>query len=383
MRNLQEEMQAWRRHLHMHPETAFEEVETAAFVAEKLREMGLEVCEGIGGTGVVATLKAGDGERVVCLRADMDALNLAEQGNPPYRSHCPGKMHGCGHDGHVAALLGAAKLLSERRDFRGTVRFLFQPAEEPGKGARAMLRDGLLERFPIDEIYGIHNLPALPAGTFHTRTGGFFACEDNFTIVIHGSGGHASAPHNVIDPLVIAAEIILALQTIVSRNADIADPAVVSCTELHTDGAHNAIPSTVTILGDARSYTRKTGELIETRMREICEGICRTHRATCEFRYTHEFAATSNWKEQTAYAAAAAAAVVGADRVDAACAPFMSSEDFGVFLEQVPGCFLVLGTGTPDGPNAPLHNSRFDYNDEMLLTGAEFFAELVRRRLPE
>ena len=194
MQNLQNEMRTWRRRLHMHPETAFEEVETAAFVAEKLREMGLEVCEGIGGTGVVATLKAGDGEWVVCLRADMDALNLAEQGNPPYRSRCPGKMHGCGHDGHVAALLGAAKLLSERRDFRGTVRFLFQPAEEPGKGARAMLRDGLLERFPIDEIYGIHNLPALPAATFHTRTGGFFACEDNFTIVIHGSGGHASAP---------------------------------------------------------------------------------------------------------------------------------------------------------------------------------------------
>ncbi len=376
-------LKEWRRHLHQYPETAFEEVQTAAFVAEKLREMGLEVCEHVGGTGVVATLTLGDSPKVIGLRADMDAINLQEQGAPPYKSVHGGKMHACGHDGHTTTLLGAAQFMSRRRNFNGTVRFVFQPAEEPGKGARAMLEDGLLERFPMDEIYGLHNSPAVPAGHIHTRPGGFCASEDNFTITIHGKGGHASSPHLTSDPLVTAAQIILALQTIVSRNANPADAAVVSCTELHTDGAHNAIPSNVTILGDTRSYSPEVQKLIEDRMRSICEGICRVNGAACSFLYTHEFAPTVNWPAHTQAAIEAAQALLGEDHVDGNCPPFTGSEDFGLFLEKIPGCFVFLGGGPADARDSiPLHNALYDYNDDILETGAEFFARLIQNRLP-
>lgn len=376
-------MRQWRHALHQHPETAFEEVETAAFVAEKLEQMGYAVCRGVGGTGVVASLTVGDGGRSIGLRADMDAINLPEQGTPAYRSACPGKMHACGHDGHTATLLGTASLLAERRNFRGTIRLVFQPAEEPGKGAQAMLDDGLLERFPMDEIYGLHNMPSLPAGTFHTRAGGIQASEDNFTITIHGKGGHASSPHLGIDPLVTAAEIILALQTIPARSADPIRPVVISCTELHTDGAHNAIPSNVVITGDTRSTTPEDQALLERRMRQVCEGICAANGTGCEFVYTHEFAPTVNWEECVRAAVKAAEAVVGPENVNGDCAPWMASEDFGTFMTKIPGCFLFLGSGIlpTAADNTPLHNAWFDYNDDVLLTGAEFFAELVHERL--
>ena len=239
-KNLAEQMKEWRHHIHHDPELAFEEVHTSAFAAKLLEEMGLEVHRGIGGTGVVATLKVGDGPSVIGLRADMDAIAMTEKAGLPYASANPGKMHACGHDGHVATLLGAARLLSERRNFNGTVRFIFQPAEEPGKGARAMINDGLFDKFPMDEIYGLHNASEIPEGTIHTRVGGILASEDNFTIRIKGKGAHASSPHLSIDPLVTASQIILALQTVVSRNASPLEQAVVSCTELHTDGIHNA-----------------------------------------------------------------------------------------------------------------------------------------------
>lgn len=372
-----------RHQLHAHPETAFEEVQTAAFVAERLQEMGIEVFTGIGGTGVIGRLQVGDGKRTVALRADMDALPIEEKGTPSYKSQCPGRMHGCGHDGHTTTVLGAARILSETRDFNGTAIFLFQPAEEPGKGAHAMLNDGLLERFPIDEIYGQHNSPGLRAGTVNICKGGFASCEDNFKIEIHGRGGHASAPEKTIDPLVIASEVILALQTIPSRSAAALEPVVVSCTELFTDGAHNAIPSNVTILGDCRSYNKAAGALIERRMHDIVQGICAANGATFDFLYTHEFAATVNWDEPVDAVVQAATHVVGAENVDANCTPFTASEDFGVFLEHIPGAFFLTGGAVGDDTvDYPLHNPHFDYNDDILETGAQVFAQIIRERLP-
>lgn len=383
MSELNQILKEWRHTLHRHPETAFEEVQTAAFVAEKLREMGMEVFTGIGKTGVVGRLTVGAGVRTVALRADMDAIHLTEENDLPYKSECSGKMHACGHDGHTTTLLGAAKLLSESRDFDGTVLFLFQPAEEPGKGARAMLADGLLERFPMDEIYGLHNTIAHRAGTVGICKGGFCSSEDNFRIVIHGRGGHASSPEKTVDPLVIAAQIILALQTIPSRSAPASQPVVVSCTELFTDGAHNAIPSNVTILGDCRSYAREMQELIENRMHDIVEGICKAGGAAFEFSYTHEFAPTVNWDAQVDAVVQAASHLLGEDHVDSSCAPFMASEDFGVFLEKVPGAFFFLGSGVGDSEkDFPLHNAHFNYNDEVLETGARVLAQIVRERLP-
>ena len=372
----------WRHALHQHPETAFEEVRTSAFVADILEGLGYEVARGVGKTGVVASLKVGESNRVIGLRADMDANAITETGDASYRSQVPGKMHACGHDGHVTTLLGAAVLLAESRDFDGTVRLIFQPAEEPGYGAAAMMEDGLFTRFPVDEIYGLHNMPGLPAGTFHMRTGGIMASEDNFTIQIHGKGGHASSPHMGTDPLVIASQVILGLQTIVSRNASPLQSAVVSCTEIHTDGAHNALPSNVVITGDTRSFSPEMQELIETRMRAVCEGICTAGGATCEFTYTHEFAPTINHPMCVTAAAEAARAVVGAEHVNENCEPTMVSEDFALYLRQVPGCFVFLGSKDEKKEKQVfLHNAEYDYNDAVLETGAKFFAELVRQRL--
>lgn len=374
----------WRHEFHRFPETGFDEHRTATRVAQVLQMLGLQVHTGIGGTGVVASLTVGEGGATIGLRADMDALALAEAA--PGRAHASthaGRMHACGHDGHMAMLLGAAQLLCSRRDFRGTVRFVFQPAEEHGRGAAAMLADGLLERFPMDEIYGAHNIPGLPAGHFATRVGGLMASEDNFEIRITGRGGHAARPHLVVDPLVVGAEIVLALQTLVSRSVDPRHPAVVSCTEFVTDGIRNAIPSQVVIRGDTRSDAPEVQALLEARMRALCEGICAAHGARCEVSYTHEFAPTVNWPQCVPVAVRAAQAVVGADRVDADTPPMMISEDFGRFLQHVPGAFVFIGNGTEEGDGGtPLHNARYDFNDRIVPLGARWFAELVRQRLP-
>lgn len=378
------QLSSWRQHLHENPETAFEEVNTAKFVSEKLREMGYEVETGVGKTGVIASLTIGDGKETIGLRADMDAINMQERNDFSYASNIQGKMHACGHDGHTATLLGAAKLLAERKNFNGTVRLIFQPAEEPGKGAQAMIDDGLFDRFPIDEIYGLHNMPSIPEGRIHTRSGGIMASEDNFVIKIKGKGSHASSPHLGIDPLVLASQVILGLQTIVSRNVSPLKQAVISCTELHTDGVRNAIPSNVEILGDTRSFDIDVQEQIETRMRSISESICQMNGAECEFEYTHEFAPTINWQEPVNIASQAARSLLGEDMVDDNCEPWTASEDFGNFLKYVPGCFLFLGSGKNEiaADNIPLHNSVYDYNDKVLEIGAEFFAELIRIRLP-
>ena len=384
-KTLPDQMKEWRHYLHAHPETAFEEKATSEYVANILTGMGLDVQKGVGGTGVVATLRVGDGKDVIGLRADIDANNIRETGDLPYRSQNKGKMHACGHDGHTATLLGAAKLLSERKNFNGTVVFVFQPAEEPGKGAIAMINDGLFERFPMDEMYGLHNMPQLPAGTIHTCNGGVMASEDNFVIQIKGKGAHASQPHMSIDPLVIASEIILALQTIVSRSVNPTSPAVISCTELHTDGAHNAIPTNVKIMGDTRSNSPEVQELFEKKMKSVVENICRMHGAEFQFEYTHEFAPTYNWEKCVKVAVEAAKSVAGAEKVNANCEPMMCSEDFGVFIQKIPGCFVFLGAGRHETAtdNIPLHNSLYDYNDDVLEIGAEFFAELIRIRLPK
>ncbi len=381
---LEQQLTTWRHALHRHPETGFEEVRTAAFVATALTGLGLEVQRGIGGTGLVASLRVGDGKGVIGLRADMDALNICERADGrAHASQTAGKMHACGHDGHMAMVLGAAALLSRRRDFNGTVRFIFQPAEEHGKGAKAMMADGLFERFPVDALYGAHNMPGMPAGHFATRVGGIMGSEDNFVIRIGGRGTHAARPHMGVDPIVIGAEIVLALQTIVARNLDPGEPAVISCTEFLTDGIRNAIAGSVTIKGDTRSYSPQVQALLARRMRAISEGICAAHGATCHFEYTHEFAPTVNWAEPTAAAIAAATRVAGPQRVDGNTPAQMISEDFGAFLGAVPGAFVFIGNGAAGTPGGtPLHNAGYDFNDEVLDVGARYFAELARVCLP-
>ncbi|SAL04300.1 amidohydrolase [Caballeronia calidae] len=379
-RPLQQCLAGWRHHLHRNPETGFEEVQTSDFVAKILSALGLDVHRNIGGTGLVANLKVGNGPGVVGLRADMDALAITE--NAPERAYASctsGKMHACGHDGHMAMVLGAARLLAESRDFNGTVRFIFQPGEEHGRGAKAMMADGLFERFPVDAIFGAHNMPGMKAGTFATRPGGIMASEDNFVITIRGRGTHAARPHMGVDPIVIASQIVLGLQTVVSRNLDPSLSAVVSCTEFITDGLRNVIPSTVTIRGDTRSYLPEVQQLLETRMREISEGTCRLHGVECDFSYTYEFAPTVNSPEYVATAVAAATKVAGEANVDANVQPMMISEDFGAFLQAVPGNFIFIGNGeSNDRGGVPLHNASYDFNDDILETGARYFAEVVR-----
>ncbi|MBQ0824236.1 amidohydrolase [Microvirga sp. HBU67558] len=377
---LQREMTAWRRDLHAHPEFGFEEKRTSAFVAAKLREFGLnDVAEGIGGTGVVGTLTRGSGNRAIALRADMDALRITEQNACDYRSQNLGIMHACGHDGHTAMLLGAAKLLAEDGGFDGTVRFVFQPAEEWGKGALAMLADGLMERFPFEEIYGLHNMPGLPVGHFQTRPGPIMSAEDNFEIVLKGVGGHAARPHWGSEVLVAACATVMNLQTIVSRRLSPTDVGVVSVTELTTDGTRNALPGLARILGDARSFRPEISAGIEKQMRVIAEGTALTYNVAAEVTYTREFVPTLNDAALVDEAFAAARTVFEHDHVATAREPMTGSEDFARFLEHVPGCFAFVGNGES---SAPLHNPAYDFNDEGLLFGACFHAAIARKRLP-
>ena len=376
---LKREMTGWRRDLHAHPEFGFDEKRTAAFVAAKLREFGLDdVAEGVGGTGVVGTLKRGTGNRAIALRADMDALRISEQSSAPYRSGNPGVMHACGHDGHTAMLLGAAKRLAEEGGFDGTVRFIFQPAEEWGRGALAMLDDGLIQRFPFDEIFGLHNMPGLPVGHFETRAGPIMSAEDNFEIVLRGLGGHAARPHSGNETLVAACALVTNLQTIVSRRLSPADIAVVSVTELITDGTRNALPGLARILGDARSFRPEVSAEIERQMRIIAEGTAAAYNVTAEVSYSREFVPLRNDAELVDAAFAAAKNVFEPGNVAVAREPMTASEDFARFLDHVPGCFVFLGNGEA---SAPLHNPAYDFNDEGLLFGANFHVAIARQRL--
>jgi amidohydrolase len=374
---LQQEMTLWRRDLHQHPEFGFEEMRTASFVAETLRSFGLAVTEGIGGTGVVGTLKMGMSNRAIALRADMDALRITESGSSQWKSRSPGTMHACGHDGHTAMLLGAARTLAEEGGFDGTIRFIFQPAEEWGRGALAMLDDGLLSRFPFDEIYGLHNMPGLPVGHVETRAGAIMAAEDNFEIILKGLGGHAARPQWGREVLVPACALVMDLQTIVSRRLSPADVAVVSVTELVTDGTRNALPGTARIKGDARSFRPEVSARIEEEMRMIVAGNATQYAIESDIAYSREFVPLLNDAELTKEALAACLPV--STRVSDACEPMTGSEDFARFLSHVPGCFLFIGNGES---SAPLHNPSYDFNDQALLHGAGVHVAIARRRLP-
>lgn len=373
---LNRQMVGWRRDLHQHPEFGFEETRTAAFVAHTLRELGLEVAEGIGGTGVVGTLKRGTSNRAIALRADMDALRITEATGAGWASRTEGLMHACGHDGHTAMLLGAAQMLVAGGGFDGTVRFLFQPAEEWGRGAQAMLDDGLMARFSFDEVYGLHNMPGLPVGHVRTRAGTMMSAEDIFEISLTGQGGHASQPHMLREVMVPACALVQDLQTIVARRLNPADTAVVSVTELLTDGTRNALPGAARILGDVRSFSRVVSERVEAEMRRIATGRAAQHDLTAEVSYTREFVPLVNDADLTRAAAEAVRAV--SDDVSDLTAPITASEDFARFLDHVPGCFLFIGAG--EG-SAPLHSPFYDFNDDALMHGVRVHSAIVRDRL--
>jgi amidohydrolase len=379
--SMRETMQAWRHDIHRHPELAFEEHRTADKVAELLTGFGLEVHRSIGNTGVVGVLKKGSSERAIGLRADMDALKILEQNTFEYCSLSDGKMHACGHDGHTAMLLGAAHYLASEGVFDGTVVFIFQPAEEHGDGARAMIDDGLFERFPVDSVFAIHNFPSLATGKFAVRAGSIMAAEDNFEITINGVGCHAAMPHLGKDPIVIGAEIVTAMQSLVSRSLDPLDNAVVSFTEFLTNGTINVIPGQVILKGDTRSLTTAVQIHIENTMERIVSGICAAHGASYEFSYRHNFIPTVNTPDEAEIAANVARIVVGAENVVGDSRPIMGSEDFGYMLQSRPGAYLLLGNGEEGVGGCSLHNPAYDFNDDILSIGADFWVTLVATQL--
>jgi amidohydrolase len=380
--DLVDEMTAWRRDLHAHPELGFEETRTAAFVADQLTSFGLdEVHTGIARTGVVGVLRAGAGAGSIGLRADMDALPVQETTGRPYASTVAGKMHACGHDGHTTMLLGAARYLAETRNFDGTVYFIFQPAEELEGGGRVMLEEGLFERFPTPRVFGLHNWPRAPLGSFGMRPGPIMAAADRVEIKVTGQGGHGAMPHLCRDPLVAAAQIVVALQTVVARNVDPVAQGVVSITQCHGGDADNVIPQEVTLRGTCRSFAPEVRDLLERRIDEVARGVAAAHEVTASVTYMRGYPATVNSEAEAELAADAAADVAGEDRVDRAVAPVMGAEDFAYMLEQKAGAYIFMGGGGDD--DAPmLHSPDYDFNDEALAYGASYWARLVERLLP-
>ncbi|MCB9549599.1 MAG: amidohydrolase [Myxococcales bacterium] len=376
---LQPDLTAWRRHLHSRPELAYAEVQTAAFIAERLAALGWEVATGIGGTGVVGTLRVGDGPGRVGLRADMDALPMQEAGDRPWRSTHPGVFHGCGHDGHMTMLLGAARHLAETRRFNGTVHAIFQPAEEGEGGAQAMIKDGLFARFPCDVIYAIHNWPALPVGALAVRPGAMMASADQFDVVVRGKSGHAAMPHLCLDPVVVAAQLVTALQPLISRTTDPADAAVLSICQIHGGSAYNVIPDAVTLAGTARALTAATRARLEADVRRVCAGIAAATGAEIELDWQLGYPPTVNHAEPARTAARVGAALF--DSVHTELPASMGAEDFAFMLEACPGAYLWLGQD--GGPHAcGLHNTRYDFNDEVAPAGVALFAALVEDALP-
>lgn len=375
-----QDIAAWRQHLHAEPELQFAVHKTASFVADKLREFGLdEVTEGIGRTGVVGVIKgrANGSGRVIGLRADMDALPIQEVRDLPYKSGVVGKMHACGHDGHTAMLLGAAKYLAETRNFDGTVIVIFQPAEEGGGGGREMVKDGLMERWSIDEVYGMHNLPGMDVGQFGIRTGGIMAATDQFDITVTGRGGHAAMPHKAIDPAIIVSQLVQAFQTIVSRNADPMESIVVTVTQIHMGDAYNVIPQQAKMAGTVRTLAPALRELGEKRLTEICAGIAAAFDAEIKFVYHKGYPVTVNHPAPTDFAVEVAEAVVGKGNVDANYPATMGGEDFSYMLEARPGAFIFVG----QGDTASLHHPEYDFNDEIIPIGCSYWARLVETKL--
>ena len=377
----QEELAAWRHDFHRHPELAFKEFRTADIVAEKLASWGIEVHRGLAGTGVIGVLRGQtDGGRRIGLRADMDALPMTEKTGLPYQSTHPGVFHGCGHDGHTTMLLGAARYLAETRAFAGTVHFIFQPAEEGGGGADVMVREGLFDRFDCDEIYAIHNWPELPAGEIGVCPGPVMAATDTFDIAVTGVGGHAAMPHLSRDPVVVAAQLVIALQTLISRQTDPLDNAVLSVTRVEAGSAYNVTPGEAMLYGTVRTFREDTRRRLEAEMRRMIEGFGQAYQVAAAFEYRRGYPPTVNHERETELAAAAAGAVVGSERVRRDILPAMGGEDFAYMLNVRPGAYLWVGQS--GGPSAcSVHNPYYDFNDQILPIGASFFARLVEQRL--
>ncbi len=372
-------MVQWRHHLHAHPETAFEEVQTADYVKTQLESLGLKVHSGLAKTGLVASLTNGDGP-AIALRADMDALDMTECSNVPHSSRHEGKMHGCGHDGHMAMLLGAAAYLCENRDFKGTVHFVFQPAEENEGGGRVMVEEGLFGLFPAEAVFGMHNWPEMEAGTMAVKAGPLMAACDTMDIRVIGKGCHGAMPHLGLDPVVVASEIVLALQSLTSRVLNPQDAGVVSVTQIHAGHTWNVIPNDVQLRGTIRSFTPEVRQILEDGIRRIVKGVCEAHGATFELIYAKGYPATVNDVQQSEICARVAAQTVGEENVDLNPTPSMGAEDFSYMLEAKPGCYVWLGTGGEPG-GCLLHNPGFDFNDRMLHVGASYWINLVEEIL--
>lgn len=373
----------WRHDIHAHPELLYDVHRTAALVADKLKSFGCdEVVTGIGRTGVVGVIHgrkpADGGIKAIGLRADMDALPIMEATNLPYKSTTPGKMHACGHDGHTAMLLGAARYLAETRNFAGSAVVIFQPAEEGGAGGKAMIQDGMMERFGIGEVYGMHNYPGLPVGEFAIRPGPIMAAADHLTIDIEGVGGHAARPHLSIDTVLVGSQIVNALQSIVSRNIDPLHSAVISICMFHAGNADNVIPQTAQLNGTARSLTPAVQDLLERRVKEVVEGVARLHGAKATVNYRRSYPVLKNHERQTGFAASIAGQVVGDNKVDTAVAPVMGAEDFSFMLEARPGAFIFVG----NGDSAGLHHPAYNFNDDVIPIGTSYWVKLVENALP-
>ena len=373
------EMRQWRQHLHQFPETAFEETQTAQFIADKLNSFGLKVHQGLGKTGVVATLSAGNSPQKIALRADMDALFIQEQNSFAHKSCHDGKMHACGHDGHSAMLLGAAKYLANNRNFDGTVYFIFQPAEEGRAGAQQMIVDGLFEQFPADSVFGMHNFPDIPVGHFAVKTGAMMASFDCFEITLSGQATHAAMPHLGNDAILAAAQLITAIQSIVSRNVNPADSAVVSITQIHAGNTWNAIPETVVLRGTFRCFSPEVKTLVADKLTHLVQHICTGFdiKVTLEFNPENAgYPVTFNTEAETAIALQAALAIAGENGVNTNPTPSMGSEDFAFMLQEKPGCYLWIGNGSSEN-SCLLHNPHYDFNDDILAIGAAYWVKLV------
>jgi hippurate hydrolase len=386
----QAELETIRRDIHAHPELCYEEQRTADVVASRLTEWGIPVVRGLGVTGVVGIIKNGTSERAIGLRADMDALPMQELNTFEHASRHAGKMHACGHDGHTTMLLGAAHYLSQNRNFDGTVYLIFQPAEEGGAGARRMMADGLFERFPMDAVYGLHNWPGMAAGSFGVVAGPMMASSNEFRVVVKGKGAHAAQPHRGIDPVMVAVQIAQSWQTIISREKNPLDTAVLSITQIHAGSATNVIPDEAVLIGTVRTFTTGVLDLVERRMGEIAQGVAAAFNAGIDFSFKRNYPPLVNHPAQTAFAIEAMKAVVGADRVDANVEPTMGAEDFAFMLQAKPGCYVFLGNG--DGAHrlgghglgpCQLHNGSYDFNDELLPIGASYWVKLVEMSLPQ
>jgi hippurate hydrolase len=380
--DLQPDIQAWRRDIHENPELLYEVHRTAAFVADRLREFGCdEVATGLGRTGVVGVIRgkkpAGKGDiKVIGLRADMDALPIEEETKLPYSSKTPGLMHACGHDGHTAMLLGAARYLAETRNFAGDAVVIFQPAEEGGAGAAAMIKDGLMDRFGIEQVYGMHNGPGLPVGSFAIRPGPIMAATDSIDIKIEGLGGHAARPHKCIDSVLVGSQIITALQTIVSRTVDPLESAVISICEFHAGNARNVIPQTAELRGTVRTLTAETRELVEKRVREVVAGVAQITGAKIDLVYERGYPVTMNHAAQTEFATQVAKEIAGEQNVHES-PPMMGAEDFSYMLEARPGAFIFCG----NGDSAGLHHPAYNFNDEAIVYGTSYWIKLVENTL--